>query len=92
MWFSAPFGILPLTYALSFAFNTESSAQTFILFFLFVFATILPGIVLVIRINPTLWMVGDILVWIMRMVPSFAVANSMFFCATGDQIGVYREA
>ena len=91
-WFTAPFGILPLVYGLSFAFSAESSAQTFILFFLFVMATVVPAVIFILRINQNLWQVGDILLWIFRMVPSYAVANSMVFCASGSGIGMIREA
>jgi hypothetical protein len=73
-----PFGILPYLYCTSFLFTVESVGQTVTLFSLFLIGTITPGIVFVLRLNANLFALGDIINWILRFNPNYAVGASVF--------------
>jgi hypothetical protein len=86
-----PFGAIPFLYVTSFLFSNESAAQTFTLFFNFLLGSIVPGIVFVLRVNKNLWYIGDVMNWVLRFIPSYAMGNSIFFEANGNGLHMYRE-
>lgn len=87
-----PFGILPYLYCMSFIIQDVSAGQTFMMFYLFFIGTVFPGMVFVLRLNGTLYQVGDILNWIGRTIPSFAIANSVFCDANCPNLSLFRSA
>jgi ATP-binding cassette, subfamily A (ABC1), member 3 len=85
-----PLGALPFLYCLSFLFDSESAAQTMTLFTFFLMGSIMCGCVFILRVNPKLWDIGDILNWTLRLFPGYAIANSVFFCQNGTGLSYYR--
>lgn len=75
-----PIGVVPFTYASSFIFKDENTAQTVTIFFNFLFSAIGGIIVYVLRIIPgTTATVGNILNWVLKIVPSFNLTNSISY-------------
>lgn len=87
-----PIGVLPFLYCTSFLFSVESAGQTFTLFFNFLIGLVFPGIIFIVRLNTKLGTLGDIINWILRLIPSYAISESIFFDANGVQLHLYRKA
>jgi ATP-binding cassette, subfamily A (ABC1), member 3 len=74
-----PLAITPYTYATSFLFSKETLAQTFTIFLHFVFGGIGPIITIVLRVIESTRIGGDKLNWILKIVPSFCLTDSVAF-------------
>jgi hypothetical protein len=85
-----PVGVIPFTYATSFIFQSENIAQTVTMFFHFVFSGIGGIIVFVLRIIDSTKSIGDLLNWILKIVPSFPLANSIMYASGKDTLKLLR--
>ena len=74
-----PFGILPFTYCMSFIFTVDSAAQTFTMFLHFIVILVLSSMVFAFRFLRKLATLGDQLTWVLRMIPSYELADSVYF-------------
>lgn len=79
-----PFGVIPFTYAMSFLFSKENTAQTFTIFLHFIFAGIGGIIVFILKLISSTEKVGDLLNWIFKLIPSFCLTNSIMFASSKD--------
>lgn len=61
------------------------------LFYTFLVGSITPGMVMIVRLNQKLCNVGDAINWVLRFTPSYALSNSLFFCANGKNLPLYRN-
>lgn len=86
-----PISDLAFLYSFSFLFSSESAAQTAVLFYTFLIGSITPGMVMIVRLNQKLCYVGDAINWVLRFTPSYALSNSLFFCANGKNLPLYRN-
>jgi ATP-binding cassette subfamily A (ABC1) protein 3 len=74
-----PIGVIPFTYVSSFLFSSENVAQTITIFLHFVFGGIGAIIVFVLRLIESTWEAGDILQWVLRIIPSFCLTDTIMF-------------
>ena len=81
-----PLGILPFTYATSFAFQSSSVGQSLTLFFNFLFLLILPSSLSFIRLIDEFEKQGDFLHLLFKIHPSYCLAASFFFDNAGEKI------
>jgi len=73
-----PFGALPFTYITSFLFTADSAAQTFTMFFHFLVISILSTVAYALRIVPEQQANGDLMNQIMKVVPTYSLASSVY--------------
>lgn len=85
-----PLGVIPFTYATSFIFSSENIAQTVTIFMHFVFAGIGGIVVFILRIIESTYEVGDILLWVFKIIPSFCLTNSVMFASSKDRLSLLR--
>jgi len=88
-----PLAILPFTYATSYIFTRESTAQTFTIYLHFLLSGIAGMIVFALRMvqDTALW--GDRIMWIMRFLcPSFNLCNAIIFASSGDIMKRQRDS
>jgi hypothetical protein len=85
-----PVGVVPFTYWTSFIFNSENIAQTVTIFAHFVFAGIGGIVVYILRIIESTYVVGDVLNWVLKIIPSFCLTNSIMFASAGDTLVYLR--
>ena len=86
-----PFGIIPFTYVFSYMFSVESAAQTFTFFchmFVILFASLL---IFILRVVPTLEVLGDQTHYAARFFPSYSVASSLYVDASISFISQIRN-
>jgi len=81
-----PAGVIPFTYVSSFLFTNENLARTFTIFLHFVFAGIGGIVVLILRLIESTTEIGDILLWVLKIVPTFSLTNSVMYAANKDQL------
>jgi len=87
-----PFGAIPFTYVASFAFSSESAAQTTMIFFNFFIIAVFPGLNHYIRwINGTEW-IADGLHTIFRAFPGYCLGASVYFNQLQKHLVEYRSA
>src|SRR5438105_7962997 len=79
-----PFGVIPFTYVTSFIFSNELAAQTVTIFIHFVLSGIGGIVVLILRIIPETKSIGDMLVWVFKICPSFCLTNTIMFASSKD--------
>lgn len=72
-----PVGVIPFTYVSSFLFTTENLAQTITIFLHFVFAGIGAIVVFILRVIPSTFAVGDALMWVFKLVPSYCLTEAI---------------
>lgn len=72
-----PFAVLPFTYVSSFLFTEDSAAQTVTMFLHFLTIAILSGVILGLRLAPSLERIGDSLNWWFKFIPTYTLANSI---------------
>lgn len=85
-----PVGVIPFTYVTSFFFSSENIAQTVTIFLHFVFAGIGGIVVYILRVIPATIEVGDLLLWIFKIIPSFCLTNSIMFASSKDVFAKIR--
>ena len=86
-----PWGVLPFTYVMSFCFTSPSLAQTLVMILHFAAILIMSTMVFVLRLTNQLEVIGDQLNYIMRIIPSYSISQSLYFETSGDIIVGYRE-
>lgn len=86
-----PFGIIPFTYVTSFLFTAESAAQTFTMFFHAGIILVFSTLIFVMRVSPKLELIGDSLNYILRVIPSYSLATSMYFDSSGSLMANLRK-
>jgi ATP-binding cassette subfamily A (ABC1) protein 3 len=86
-----PWGVLPFTYVISFCFTSPSLAQTMVMVLHFVAILVLSTLVFVLRLTNQLEVIGDRLNYVMRIIPSYSISQSLYFETSGDIIVGYRE-
>lgn len=74
-----PVGVIPFTYVTSFLFTSENVAQTITIFLHFVFAGIGSIVTFILQIIESTKLAGDILLWVLKIVPSFCLTNTILF-------------
>ena len=87
-----PFGVLPFSYCMSFLFTVDSAAQTFTMFLHFLVILVISSMVFAFRFTKKLEKFGDEMNWIMRIIPSYEVAASVYFDQAGQLLSDYRNA
>ena len=87
-----PFAIIPFTYVTSFLFTAESAAQTFTMFFHAGIFLVFSTLVFVMRATPTLELAGDVVNYVLRIVPSYSLAASMYFDSSGSLLANLRKS
>ena len=80
-----PLAITPFTYILSFIFQTEVVAQSFTIFIHFVFGGVGPIVAFSLRTISGTKKIGDILGWVLKLVPSFCLTDIVGFQAGRDK-------
>lgn len=78
-----PFAVLPFSYCLSFVFTADSAAQTFTMFFNLTTIMVLSTMVYAFRVMRKLELWGDELNLALRVIPSYMLADSVYFDETG---------
>ena len=81
-----PFGIMPFTYVMSFLFTADSAAQTFTMFCHMVIILCFSSLIFILRVVPTLELLGDRLHYSMRIFPSYSLATALYTDASLDFI------
>lgn len=77
-----PLGMVPFAYALSFLFQEEGAAQTFMLFGNVVTGSILPMVIFVLKVIPATVKEGDLASKVMKAVPNYTISNSISYDAS----------
>jgi len=85
-----PFGILPFTYVTSFLFSEDSLAQSFTMFFHFLTVGILSSIVITLRLIPQQELIGDILNYVLKLIPSYPLSSSVYCDSQCEEISRTR--
>ena len=86
-----PFATLPMTYVLSFAFSSVSSAQTFTIFTQFFLILCVPGINFFLRMFEQLFGPMEKLNLYMKLFPGNSLGAGMFFNGAQAQLVTLRE-
>jgi len=74
-----PIGVVPFSYAVSFLFDDEAVAQTFMLFGNVVAGSILGMAVFILRIIPVTLKYGDEMKTWFKVIPNYAISNSIIY-------------
>jgi len=74
-----PFGVVPYSYAFSFIFTKESTAQTVILSSNIVAGSIGGMTVYILRLIPDTMEYGDLSTLILKIFPTFCISNSIIY-------------
>jgi hypothetical protein len=76
--------MVPFAYVLSFLFNEEGSAQSFMLFGNVVAGSIAPMAVFILRVIPPTAADGDMISKVLKVVPNFTISNSIIYDASKE--------
>jgi len=87
-----PLAVVPYSYALSFVFEDESTASTFILFSNIAAGSIGGMTTYILRFIPDTMAYGDIAAWALKLFPAFAISDSILFDAAGDLFETSRDS
>jgi hypothetical protein len=68
---------------MSFIFTVDSAAQTFTMFLHFLVILVLATMIFAFRFTRKLELIGDKLVWILRIIPSYTLSDSIYFDTAG---------
>lgn len=85
-----PWGVIPFTYASSFIFSSELVAQTVTIFTHFVMSGIGSIVVFILRIIPQTEHIGDLLMWVFKICPSFCLTNTIMFASSKSTLQLAR--
>ena len=87
-----PLAVIPYTYASSFIFDKESTAQTFTIYLHFLLSGIACMIVFALRMVDVTSLEGDAAMWVMRFInPTFSVCNSIMYQGCHTLLSQQRE-
>lgn len=86
-----PLAIVPYTYVASFCFSKEGAAQNMTLFWNLLFAGLLANGVFVLRIVQESEKLGDLLSYLLKIVPSFAIADSLLYSMNREDLNKTRN-
>jgi ATP-binding cassette subfamily A (ABC1) protein 3 len=90
MFLLYPFGVIPFSYVTSFLFSTENVAQSFTIFFHFVFAAFGPILIFILKIIDSTLEVGIILRWVFKIVPSFCLTDTILYDSSKTRLFLIR--
>jgi len=86
-----PLSIVPYTYAMSFFFSKESTAQTYAIYLNFLLSSIAELIVFALRQVEFTVFAGDYAMWVMRLVnPTFNLCNTIIYESCGKEMHTRR--
>lgn len=86
-----PVGVIPFTYASSFVFSNDGVGQTVTIFVNLVIAGIGSMVVYILRIIESTYTIGDILTWVLKILPSYCLNNSIVFAAGKSTLRMLRK-
>jgi ATP-binding cassette subfamily A (ABC1) protein 3 len=86
-----PIAIVPHTYVASFFFTKEGTSQNFTLFINMFFAALLAIGVFVMRFVREAEQLGDLLSYIFKVVPSFAISDSLLYSFNREDLNKTRN-
>jgi ATP-binding cassette, subfamily A (ABC1), member 3 len=90
MFLLYPVAVVPFTYVFSFLFTTENVAQTITIFMHFVFAGIGAIVIFILRVIDSTQAIGDALVWVFRIIPSFCLTDTIMFDSSKSRLFLIR--
>lgn len=90
MFMLYPFGVIPFSYVTSFLFSSENTAQSFTIFFHFVFAAFGPILIFILKIIDSTLEVGIILRWVFKIVPSFCLTDTILYDSSKTRLFLIR--
>lgn len=76
----------------SFLFTSENIAQTVTIFLHFVFAGIGSIVAYILRLIESTYDVGDILVWVFKIIPSYCLCDGIMYSAFKDTLNILRPS
>jgi len=85
-----PLAIVPYTYVTSFMFSDEMAAQNFTIYHNFLIAGLGPVAFNVLRIIESTWNIGDILIWVPNIFPSYCLTCGIVSITLKDTIATVR--
>jgi len=86
-----PFAIVPFTYATSFLFGKESTAQNCTIFFHLILGSIASSTVFVLRIIRQTEDKGDLLNEILKLFPSYALSSGLLYSSSRQMMNETRQ-
>jgi hypothetical protein len=86
-----PLAIVPYIYIASFLFSKEGTAQNFTLFWNMFFSALLAIGVFVMRLVKEAEHLGDLLSYTFKVVPSFALSNSILYAFNKEDLNKTRN-
>jgi hypothetical protein len=86
-----PFALIPFTYVSSYCFKSDSSAQTGTIFFHFFILGIMGAISGYMRITPGSENMGDFLLNVLKVVPSFLITSTIACDTNCDLVAFERS-
>jgi len=90
IFIAMPFALIPFTYVSTFVFKTDSTAQTSTIFFHFFNLGILGAICGYLRLTPGNEVMGDMMMNILKLNPSFLVASTIT-CDTSCELIAFER-
>lgn len=84
--------MIPFTYVMSFLFTKENVAQTITIFLHFVIAGIGAIVAGILRLIPSTYSVGDALVWVFKIIPSYCLTDSIIYQAVKPRLFLVRKS
>lgn len=85
-----PMGIIPFSYVTSFLFSSENIAQTVTIFLHFVISGIGAIVASILRMISSTYAVGDALVWVFKIIPSYTLTDAIMYQATISRLKLIR--
>ena len=86
-----PAAIVSYTYAWSFIFHEEATAQTITMIHNFFIAGLMPIGIFILRIIKSTRDIGDVLMWPFRIIPTFNVCGGIVFISTKNTVATVRD-
>lgn len=85
-----PVGVIPFTYVSSFLFTKESVAQTLTIFLNFLIAGIGVIVAGILRLIPSTYTAGDVLVWVFKVVPTYCLTDTIMYSSQKTTLEALR--
>jgi ATP-binding cassette subfamily A (ABC1) protein 1 len=85
-----PLGVVPYSYAISFLFTTESTAQTVVLFSNIIAGSIGGMAVFILRMIPDTMEYGDMISKWLKIIPTYAISNSIIYDGSKTSFNMTR--
>jgi ATP-binding cassette subfamily A (ABC1) protein 3 len=86
-----PFALVPYTYVTSFLFTEEASAMNFTIYHNFLIAGLFPIVTNVLRIIKSTRDLGDLVIWIPRVIPLYCMTGGIVNISLKDSIATSRD-